>query len=228
MAIGLGHIFGFSFLENFDMPYISRSITEFWRRWHMSLGSFFRDYVYIPLGGNRRHQLRNIAVVWFLTGLWHGASWNFIFWGLYFGVFLIIEKYVLKQFLEKLPAFFSWLYAFILVLLGWVLFYFTDLNAALSMYASMFGFSGSGAATHESFMILVNNLPLILTCAVASSGIVRAVSRRVYRRMQETREDIRHGRVYTLLGAVYGFTTLFLCTVSLVGSSYNPFLYFRF
>ncbi len=128
MAIGLGHMFGFTYVENFNYPYISKSITEFWRRWHISLSTFFRDYVYIPLGGNRRHQQRNMVIVWALTGWWHGASWNFVLWGLYYFVFLAIEKLFLGKFLEKLPAVVGHAYALFIIVVGWVFFYFDDVS----------------------------------------------------------------------------------------------------
>lgn len=228
MAIGLGHVFGFTYLENFDIPYTSKSITEFWRRWHISLGSFFRDYVYIPLGGNRRFQSRNLVIVWFLTGLWHGASWNFIIWGLYFCALLMIEKFLIKGFLERLPAVLSWFYAFFFILLGWVLFYFTDLRQGLVMYASMFGLSGNALLTQRTLILTLNNLPLIAVCAVASSGIARTVARAVQARMNAPHLSKRHRDLYGLSCACFGAVMLFLCTASLVGSSYNPFLYFRF
>ena len=139
MAIGLGRMLGFHFGENFEYPYISRSITEFWRRWHISLSTFFRDYVYIPLGGNRYHAIRNIFIVWLLTGLWHGASWNFIFWGLFYGVLLFIEKTLFKKKLQKIPAPICYIYTMFFVILGWALFYFTDLNALWTFIKSAFG-----------------------------------------------------------------------------------------
>jgi alginate O-acetyltransferase complex protein AlgI len=145
MAIGLGKMFGFDFLKNFDYPYISKSITEFWRRWHISLGTWFREYVYIPLGGNRKglyRQIINIAVVWFLTGLWHGASWNFILWGLYFGVLLMIEKLFMLKVLKKAPAIISHIYSIIIILFGWVLFYFENINEMGIFLARMFGSDG--------------------------------------------------------------------------------------
>ena len=139
MAIGLGRMFGFKFPENFNYPYISKSASEFWRRWHISLSTFFRDYVYIPLGGNRYHAIRNIFIVWLLTGLWHGASWNFIFWGLFYGVLLFIEKTLFKKKLQKIPAPFCYIYTMFFVILGWALFYFTDLNALWTFIKSAFG-----------------------------------------------------------------------------------------
>jgi alginate O-acetyltransferase complex protein AlgI len=145
MAIGLGLMLGFHFPKNFDYPYISRSITEFWRRWHMTLSSFFRDYVYIPLGGNRVPKARwifNIFVVWFLTGLWHGASWNFILWGLYFGILLVIEKMFLSNFLERIPSVFRWLYTFVIVVFSWVIFRMETVPGILNIFRAMFGANG--------------------------------------------------------------------------------------
>ena len=142
MAIGLGRMFGFHFLENFDYPYISKSITEFWRRWHISLSSWFKEYVYIPLGGNRKgfpKQIRNILIVWLLTGFWHGASWNFVAWGLYFGVLLIVEKIFLLRFLKKLPAFFQHVYTMLLVMLGWAIFSFDSLGNGIAYIRALFG-----------------------------------------------------------------------------------------
>ena len=142
MAIGLGRMFGFHFLENFDYPYISKSITEFWRRWHISLSSWFKEYVYIPLGGNRKgfpKQIRNILIVWLLTGFWHGASWNFVAWGLYFGVLLIVEKLFLLRFLKKLPAFFQHVYTMLLVMLGWAIFSFDSLGNGIAYILALFG-----------------------------------------------------------------------------------------
>lgn len=158
MAIGLGHMFGFTYVENFNYPYISKSITEFWRRWHISLSTFFRDYVYIPLGGNRRHQLRNMFIVWALTGLWHGASWNFVLWGLYYFVFLAIEKLFLGKFLEKLPAVVGHAYALFIIVVGWVFFYFDDVSRLGQMLKLMFGFSGQAGVLPTDTVLLKNHL----------------------------------------------------------------------
>ncbi|MDR0382302.1 MAG: MBOAT family protein [Oscillospiraceae bacterium] len=221
MAIGLGRFFGFRYGENFRHPYIARSITEFWRRWHISLGTFFRDYVYIPLGGNRRRQTRNILIVWFLTGLWHGASWNFVLWGLYFGALLLLEKHCLGGVLRKL----KWgaaAYTFPLVVLGWVLFYFTDLSRALTFVGVLFG--GGVPFDARARILLLNNLPLLGLCVVASTplGAWAAGKARAYAKAGLPRA----------LGAAafltYHAALLLLCTASLVGASYNPFLYFRF
>ncbi|MDR0671002.1 MAG: MBOAT family protein [Oscillospiraceae bacterium] len=221
MAIGLGRFFGFRYGENFRHPYIARSVTEFWRRWHISLGTFFRDYVYIPLGGNRRRQVRNILIVWFLTGLWHGASWNFVLWGLYFGALLLLEKYCLQGVLRKL----KWgaaVYTFLLVVLGWVLFYFTDLSRALAFVKVLFG--GGVLFDARARILLLNNLPLLALCAVASTplGVWAA---------DQTRARIRAGLPRAAGVAIFlacHAALLFLCTAALVGASYNPFLYFRF
>ena len=140
MAIGLGKMFGFTYNENFNYPYISKTATEFWRRWHISLGSFFRDYVYIPLGGNRNKFIRNIIIVWFLTGLWHGASWNFVIWGIYYGLLIILEKKLLIKILDRIPKFFSHVYLCVVVLIGWVFFYYTDLSKGIVFIKTMFGF----------------------------------------------------------------------------------------
>jgi len=226
MAIGLGRIFGFNYSENFDMPYAARSITDFWRRWHISMSSFFRDYVYIPLGGNRKYQMRNLLITWFLTGLWHGASWNFILWGLYFCALLIIEKFFLKRLLEKAPKVLSWIYAFFFILLGWVLFYYTDLTSAGRMYAALFGLYGNALTTARFNILLLNNLPLIVTCALASCGLPRAIGRAMWSRFEDPKK--RAGAGLMALSFVYGAAMLVLSVISLVGSGYNPFLYFRF
>ena len=218
MAIGLGHFFGFTFLENFDYPYISKSVTEFWRRWHMSLGTFFRDYVYIPLGGNRRHQLFNIAVVWFLTGFWHGASWNFIFWGLYYGAFLIFEKKVIFRFADKIPSLFRHLYTLLVVLGGWVLFYFTDLASLKSFAIAALGRNLDGNNL-LAFNALTSNLWLIIAMALFSTPLLRILLRRLREKMPRV-----HGVVLPV-GTLIG---LWACFILLISQSYNPFLYFRF
>ncbi len=219
MARGLGNMFGFSFVKNFDFPYISKSITEFWRRWHMSLGTWFREYVYIPLGGNRcrvpRH-IFNLLVVWFLTGMWHGASWNFILWGLYFGVLLIAEKYWLHRLLQKLPASVSHVYALFFIVIGWVLFDFTDLQAMWAYLGSMFTLS-NGVIGAEAAAYALSYLPLMLVAAVLCAPFARRVFLRV--------TSMRFGWV---LEAATTVVVLLLCTAALVGDSYNAFLYFRF
>ena len=221
MAIGLGKMLGFDFRENFNYPYVSKSVTEFWRRWHMSLGSWFRDYVYIPLGGNRKGlpvQLRNIAVVWLLTGLWHGASWNFVLWGVYYGVLLVLEKLFLLRWLEKAPVL-NRIYTLLAVLLGWVLFAFDDLGAGWSFLRVLFG-GGAGLVTENALYQLRSYLPLLAVCAVGSTPLLKGL----YEKLRETK---REGLVLT--ADVLRVLTLFgLSLAYLISGSYNPFLYFRF
>ena len=167
MAIGLGKMLGFEFVMNFNYPYISQSITEFWRRWHISLGTWFREYVYIPLGGNRvstgKH-IRNILVVWILTGFWHGAAWNFMLWGLYYGLWLLLEKYFLQPLLEKLPVFICQLYSFVIVVFGWMLFAAPTLEKAMIYIGNMFGIHGNGLVDSTGLYYLTGNLILLILC----------------------------------------------------------------
>lgn len=224
MAIGLGHMFGFDYLENFRFPYISCSVTEFWRRWHISLGTFFRDYVYIPLGGNRKHQTLNLLIVWLLTGLWHGASWNFMLWGLYFSVFLILEKKLFLRFFERVKVI-GWVYTAFVVLCGWVIFYYTDMSQVAYMFKVMFGFSG------RPFNDLFINLTIngyfyyifagIIGC-IPLSGIVNRLINSMY-----GKNAFFRGTAVTVQTA-FVLVILLLSSAALVGSSYNPFLYFRF
>ena len=227
MAIGLGKIFGFDYLENFNYPYISRSITEFWRRWHMSLSSWFKEYVYVPLGGNRKgpaRQLLNIAIVWALTGLWHGASWNFVAWGVYFGVILIIEKLWLLRALDKCPAFVGHVYSLILIVLGWVIFGLTDFSRMATYIAHMFG--GAAALVDENFLYLATSrVWLLIFCAIGSTPLVKCVCKRVAARLTAMRggEALLGVLESAVLLAVFALSIAFL-----VSGSYNPFLYFRF
>ncbi len=224
MAVGMGLMFGFRFPENFDHPYVSRSITEFWRRWHITLGSWFRDYVYIPLGGNRRGlplQLRNIAIVWALTGIWHGASWNFLLWGLYFGFWLMLEKLFLLKWLEKIPRFFQHLYALFLVLLGWGLFAFDDLSQGLGYLSAMFGGGGRLLDNEFVYLFYTNFLLLALLC-IASAGLPRRVRNGI------SRFSIRRPMAFSVLRSAGGVFLFLMCVAFLVDASYNPFLYFRF
>ena len=170
MACGLGNMLGFEFLKNFDYPYISKSITEFWRRWHISLSTWFKEYVYIPLGGNRKgvkRQIINLLIVWGLTGLWHGASYNFILWGLYYGLLLILEKFVLKRFLDKLPSVLQHIYTMLIVIIGWGLFYFTDISQLGAFMANLFNF-GNGLCSDTALNMILSYLPLLVAAAVAS------------------------------------------------------------
>ena len=231
MAIGLGRIFGFHYPENFNLPYLAGSITDFWRRWHISLSSFFRDYVYIPMGGNRvsrgKH-IRNILVVWFLTGFWHGASWNFIFWGMFYGLLLMLEKYVPQ--VQRIPRPLRHVLTLILVMFGWTLFYFTDLGRLGICLKAMLGFSGHGIVSVSTKTYFVNNLPLILLAALGCTGIPRTIHR-IFARLcgsGRSRRYPRRERLYAVVMFVLSFAVLLLSTASLVGSSYNPFLYFRF
>ena len=227
MAIGLGRIFGFRYMENFKLPYTSKSISEFWRRWHISLSSFFRDYVYIPLGGNRKHVYLNLFIVWALTGLWHGASWNFVLWGLYFFVLLCIERLLKKQ-LSKIPKPVRHVLTLLLILISWNVFYHTDLGRLCESFAIFFGFAGSGFTSETTNMLLRNNLPLIAICAVGCSAIPQFTGNVVGLLCAEKREDGIGHKVYAGLTFVFDLALLALATISLAGSSYNAFLYFRF
>ena len=218
MAIGLGKIFGFNFIENFNYPYLSKSVGEFWRRWHMSLGSWFRDYVYIPLGGNRVSKGRwvfNTLAVWFLTGMWHGASWNFILWGLLYAVFLMIEKWVPA--LQKLPTVLRRFYVLFIVLMGWILFNATDLSQAVTDLQCMFGFGGLPAVSAATLYYLRSYGLLFVVGIVGSTPIVRDVANR-----------IGNTKVGAILEPVVLILILLICTGYLVDGSFSPFLYFRF
>ncbi len=218
MAIGLGRIFGFHFLENFNYPYLSKSITEFWRRWHMSLGSWFRDYVYIPLGGNRVSRGRwifNILTVWMLTGAWHGAAWNFVLWGLLYAVFLLMEKWVPA--LQKLPGILRHVYVLLVVMLGFVLFNADSISQAGSDIAALFGFGGIPAVTAETLYYLKSYSLLFLLGFVGATPVVKQLAQKV--------SQTKAGPVLELL-ALTGL--LLVCTGYLVDGSFSPFLYFRF
>ena len=229
MAIGMGRMIGLHYLENFNYPYISRTVTDFWRRWHMSLGTFFRDYVYIPLGGSRCSAPRaifNTFVVWALTGLWHGASWNFVVWGLWYFVFLMIERFAIKRFLEKTPVI-SNLYLLTVVVLGWVLFRFTDFRLALALMKSMFGLNGNVLTSFASSMQLKSHMFLLAGSIFACTPVMKQLRYRVAYYSYHFSESL--GKLwdvffYSLLPA----TLLLISTACLVGDSYNPFIYFQF
>jgi alginate O-acetyltransferase complex protein AlgI len=225
MAIGLGHMFGFCFLENFNYPYMSKSITEFWRRWHISLGTWFKEYVYITLGGNKKgftKQIRNIIVVWLLTGIWHGASWNFVIWGVYFGVLLIIEKLVLLKRLQKSPAFISHIYTLVLVLFSWVIFAFDDFSKVILYFKAMLGFNGTGFINSESIYLLYTNLLLLIILIIASTDLPKKLVEKLFLRIEHHKFAIQC--VKNLV-----FISIFILSISyLVDASFNPFLYFRF
>lgn len=217
MARGLGRMFGFTFLENFNYPYLSKSASEFWRRWHISLGSWFREYLYIPLGGNRKGATRtvlNLAIVWLCTGLWHGASWNFVLWGAYYGLILILEKLFLLRLLERLPRVFQHLYALAVVLFGWVLFAVEDLAGIGSYFSALFG--SGGALLPADLYQLLSYLPLLLVLGLGATPLARNLFWRI------------PARARNLLAPVAAALGLFFCSAYLVDATYNPFLYFRF
>ena len=223
MAIGLGKMFGFNFLENFNYPYIATSITDFWRRWHISLSTFFRDYVYIPLGGNRVSKIkfiRNIFIVWLLTGIWHGASYNFILWGLYYAILLLIEKLFTGKYIEKLPKVLKILYSLFFITLGWVIFRVENINDLILVIKKMFSFNNTSFITlFNNNAILISTIPYIILGIFLSLPIDKWF---------KTKVDKSNGIVLTLiedliLGVLFGISVMFL-----VSNSYNPFIYFRF
>ena len=221
MAIGLGRMLGFEFLENFNYPYVSKSITEFWRRWHISLSTWFREYVYIPLGGNRKgklRQYRNIAVVWLLTGFWHGASWNFLLWGAYFAVLLIVEKLFVYKWLQKAPAVLAHIYTMFFVCISWLIFYFTDLGEGLTCLKAMFGVGVSSFATPTVVYDLLRYLPLLAVCVLAATPLPK----RIFDALKNRFVTMRYAQVLLLAGA------FLVITAYLVDSTFSPFLYYRF
>ena len=218
MAIGLGRVFGFRFIENFNYPYLSKSVAEFWRRWHMSLGSWFRDYIYIPLGGNRVKPIRwvfNVLVVWLLTGAWHGAAWNFILWGLLYAAFLLIEKWVPA--LQKMPSVLRRLYTLLVVVLGFVLFNAESLTQAGSDIAGMFGFSGLPLVSAETLYYLRSYAVLFILGFVGATPLVRDTARKLGQK-----------KLGAILEPAVMIILLLVCTGYLVDGSFSPFLYFRF
>ena len=219
MACGLGNMMGFEFLKNFNYPYIAKSITDFWRRWHISLSTWFKEYVYIPLGGNRKgvkRQILNLLIVWGLTGLWHGAAYNFVLWGLYYGLLLILEKFVLKKFLDRLPSFVQHIYTLFIIIIGWGLFYFTDVGQLGEFMVDLFNF-GNGICGDQAFNLIMSNLPMLIIAAVAPTPLAAML----YNRFE-------HTRFMWIPETLYCMGVLAVSTASLVNQSYNPFLYFRF
>lgn len=224
MAIGLGKILGFNFLENFNYPFISKSITEFWQRWHISLGSWFRDYVYIPLGGSRVNKyklIRNILVVWTLTGLWHGAAWNFIIWGLYFGIILLIEKLVLKKYLDKMPNILKHLYVLLIVGLSFVIFGSDNMTRAFDILKNIVGLNGLPFYNKITGYYLRNYIIIIILGILFSTPIIKNIIERL-KKKDSIKKIINLGEIVLIL------IIFLLVTSSLIDNSYNPFLYFRF
>ena len=223
MAVGLGKMLGFEFVKNFEYPYISRSVTEFWRRWHISLGTWFREYVYIPLGGNRvsvpKH-VRNIMIVWILTGFWHGAAWNFVFWGLYYGVLLLMEKYLLHSVLEKAPGIVTHLYTMLLVMAGWVFFFSPSMGEAVSYLGNMVGVGGAGFVDSTGIYYLTTNLILLAVMALCATP-------KVYEWFRQF--SLADSSLFRLAGTILVYAGIFVASAAyLVNVTYNPFLYFRF
>lgn len=234
MAIGLGRMTGFYYKENFNYPYTASSITDFWRKWHISLGTFFRDYVYIPLGGNRKgkaRQLLNMFIVWGLTGLWHGADYNFVLWGLYYFVFLAAEKLVLLKVFAKLPkmigAVVTRVYTLLIVFVGWIVFRFTDMASMAKALRALVGLDGNAFTNFEINTVFLNNIAFIIICVAAVTPLVKKLAE-WFRQRAKNDIGMLSLRVYNLLNAVLPVVLLLLSTIALIGDSYNPFIYFRF
>lgn len=229
MAIGLGKIFGFDFLENFNYPYISKSITEFWRRWHISLGSWFRDYLYIPLGGNRKgklHMYINLFIVWLATGIWHGASWTFIAWGLYYGILIMLEKAFLGKLLKRIPNTFQYIYALLIVIVGWVFFRSETFTYAFSYLAVMFGFSGIGFWNVDA-LFYVSQYGIILVIAIiGATPIFKKTINMIEIKSQNSKVIRIVGKEISINAFVF---LIFLMSVTYtISGTFNPFIYFRF
>jgi alginate O-acetyltransferase complex protein AlgI len=221
MAVGLGKMLGFHFPENFNHPYQSRSVSEFWRRWHITLGTWFREYVYIPLGGNRKGLSRtciNLLITWTLTGFWHGASFNFLLWGLYFGILIVIERLGFGKILAKIPPVFSTLYTFLIVVFGWVLFDTSSLKGAGQFFIAMFGANGV-LVDNNALYLLSGYLFWFVISAFGSTDIFDKVTKRLCD---------KRAAIYTWVKPIGFAAVFFICTAYLVNATYNPFLYFRF
>ena len=227
MAIGMGLMVGFHFKENFNYPYTAKSVTDFWRRWHISLSSFFRDYVYIPLGGNRKGTLktyRNIFVVWLLTGLWHGASWNFVLWGLFFCLFLVVEKLFLLKALNRIPSVFSRAYLLIIVFFGWILFRFSDFQFIPVVLKGMFSLNGNEFLDFETKTLISGNIFFIAIAIISVTPLLKNIASK----LTPSKENSPYSVIYNIMGTLFPIALLLLSTLPLVGDSYNPFLYFQF
>ena len=224
MAIGLGRMFGFHFLENFNYPYISKSITEFWRRWHISLSSWFKDYVYIPLGGNRKGTkilIRNILIVWTLTGIWHGASWNFVIWGLLFGIILIIEKLWLGKFIEKLPTIIRRIYVLFIVMISFIIFNGNSLQDIWNNIIGLFGVNNLPVSNSYTIYYLRNYIIVIIIALIGATPILKNT-------IEKLKQNNKIEKIINILEPILLITWLLVITAYLVDNSYNPFLYFRF
>lgn len=224
MAIGLGHMFGFTIPENFKHPYESRSITEFWRKWHITLGTWFREYIYIPLGGNRngvKKQVINLFIVWFLTGFWHGAGWNFILWGVYYFILLMLEKLFLLKWMERWPKLLRHIYTLLFVVIGWVIFACTDLNVMCSVLKAMFGL-GEGIAGGMSEYYMISYGVLFIIAAILATSVPMRIVRRLFLKLN------LNNNVKLIIKNCLCVFVLIVSIAFLVGDSYNPFLYFRF
>ena len=222
MAIGLGLMFGFKFLENFNYPLIASSITDFWRRWHISLSSWFRDYVYIPLGGNRVSKLkwiRNLFVVWFLTGFWHGANWNFIIWGLYFGIILVIEKLFIGKYIEKTKVF-KYIYSILIIVISFLIFNSNTTNEILKSLGNMFNLNNIDLANKETIYHLKNYLVLLIVAIISSTPLLKNIISKI--------KNTKYKRIIDILEPITYIMLLILSTAFLIDESINPFLYFRF
>jgi alginate O-acetyltransferase complex protein AlgI len=222
MAIGLGRTVGFHYFENFNYPYIAKSATDFWRRWHISLGTFFRDYVYIPLGGNKKYGYRNLFIVWALTGLWHGSSWNFVLWGLYFGILIMIERLFLMRVIKAIPIF-GHLYLLVAVIVGWALFYFVDFDRLLHFLSIMFGATNNPLWSFKLGLVLQNHLYWLILTIILCLPLYPIFSKWFENSLRE-----KLPLVYTVIIGLIQVTLLFLSISLLVGETYNPFIYFRF
>lgn len=223
IAIGLGKMLGFNFPENFNYPYMAKSITDFWRRWHMTLSSWFRDYVYIPLGGNKKgvlKQIRNILIVWSLTGLWHGASWNFIVWGLYFGILLILEKFILKKYFSNVPKFIKGIYTLFLVMISFVIFQGDNLSNDFNIIKGLFGLNGESFINNVTLYYLKGYVLFIVLGVIGATNYVKNLVIKI--------SNGKGKKIINILEPIYLLILLIIVTMYLIDSSYNPFLYFRF
>ena len=227
LVTGIAQLFGIQLAPNFKRPYFSVSLGDFWRRWHISLSSFFRDYVYIPLGGKKKHRLLNMAIVWALTGMWHGASWNFVLWGLYFFVILAIEKQVGEKSMRRVPYLLRRLGTMLLIIFGWNIFYYTDMTRLVQNFGVMFGLYGAGFSNAQAGIQLTNNLPLLLLCAIGATSIPRNLGS-LFGGVCAQGGKKSGQIVYAAVSFVFDAALLALSTIALVGSTYNAFLYFRF